>query len=360
VGLLDSTIWLADVDATAAAIPDIGQLSGRSVLVTGATGLIGSALVDVLGRWNATHPGLSPIRIAIAGRSEERVRARFAPFFGAPWFSFAAFDAAAVAGDAPSADIVVHAAGNASPANITREPVETMLAHFWGLERLLDAARRHPGSRVLFVSSSEVYGKKTGDAPFREDEYGWIDLLNPRNSYSLAKRAGETLCAAFAAEHGVDFVVARPGHIYGPTASLSDNRVSSAWAFAAARGEDIVLKSDGAQLRSYCHCLDCASALLAVLLRGGKGRAFNIANPASVLSIRDMARILAASAGVRLRMELPSEAERKGFNPMPNSSLDASSLLALGWTGRYDAPTGFARTVEVLRDVVRQEVSRHA
>ena len=182
MSLLDSPLWLADVDGTVVALPDLESLSGRSVLVTGATGLIASAVVDILGRWNVIHPDASPIRVVVAGRSKDRALDRFAPFTRDPWFSFAFFDASANTGDSPSADFVLHAAGNASPSKIVREPVETMLSHFWGLKRLLDAARTHGSKRVLFVSSSEVYGKKSGDAPFREDEYGWIDLLAPRNS----------------------------------------------------------------------------------------------------------------------------------------------------------------------------------
>ena len=150
----------------------------------------------------------------------------------------------------------------------------------------------------------------------------------------------------------MESVIVRPGHIYGPTASPNDNRVASAFAYAAARGEDIVMKSDGAQLRSLCHCLDCASAMLRVLLRGESGRAYNISNPDSVVTIREMAALLAAAGGVRLIREEASAAEKAGFNPMLNSSLDSAGLQSLGWRGRFDAPRGLARTVEILREIL--------
>ena len=117
------------------------------------------------------------------------------------------------------------------------------------------------------------------------------------------------------------------------TASPSDNRVSSAWAYAVARGENIVMKSDGSQLRSYCYCLDCASALLKILIRGENVHAYNISNPESIISIKEMAEFLVKSASVKLIREEANEEERKGFNPMSNSSLDSSSLQALGWKG---------------------------
>ena len=111
------------------------------------------------------------------------------------------------------------------------------------------------------------------------------------------------------------------------------------------------MKSDGLQVRSYCYCLDCASAILKVLLSGKNCCAYNISNPESIVSIKEMADILCKSAGVKLRMELPTEEERKGFNPMSNSSLESTNLLGLGWRGCFDAETGFSHTVKILKEV---------
>ena len=195
-----------------------------------------------------------------------------------------------------------------------------------------------------------MYGKREGNQPLSESEYGFIDLLVPRNSYSVGKRAAETLCAAYTDEYGLDTVIVRPGHIYGPTASRSDNRVSSAWAYSAADGEDIVMKSDGAQIRSYCYCLDCASAMLFALLEGQTAHAYNISNPDSIITIKEMAGILTDSVGVKLVMSLPTEAERKGFNPMMNSSLESTELQKLGWKGLFDAREGLSHTVRVIQE----------
>ena len=230
-----------------------------------------------------------------------------------------------------------------------------MLSNFIGMKNLLDYANEKGVKKVLYISSSEVYGKKEGTEPYKSNEYGYIDLLNARNSYSVGKRAAETLCASYYDEYGVDSVIVRPGHIYGPTAVESDNRVSSAWAYAVARGENIVMKSDGSQIRSYCYCLDSASAILKVLLKGETVHAYNISNSNSIINIRGMAEILAKSAGVELKMELPSETEKKGFNPMSNSSLDSTELLNLGWKGLFDAERGFSHTVDILKEIILEE-----
>ena len=235
---------------------------------------------------------------------------------------------------------------------IVKEPVETMLSNFLGMKYLLDYAKESGSSRILYISSSEVYGAKPGDEPFKEGEYGYIDLLKSRNSYSIGKCAAETMCVSYADEYGIESVIVRPGHIYGPTASPFDKRVGSAWAYAVAKGEDLIMKSDGSQIRSYVYSLDCASAMLKVLLSGENCHAYNISNPESIITIKDLGQLLAKAGNVELRVELPTEAEKKGFNPMRNSSLEAASLLGLGWKGCFNAEEGLKHTVEILKEII--------
>ena len=346
-----SSRWFQDIDrVTEEALPFLGGMAGKSVLITGAAGLVLSPVVDILIRYNETHD--TPIQILAAGRWLKEMTDRFGEYCDKPYFQFVVYDASRTDNEIDvRADYMIHGASNASPDMIVKEPVETMMSNFTGMKYLLDVAREKGTKRLLYISSSEIYGKKEGDQPYREGEYGYIDLLSARNSYSVGKRAAETLCASYAAEYGVESVIVRPGHIYGPTASPMDSRVASAWSYAAARGEDLVMKSDGAQLRSYCHCLDCASAILTVLLKGENVHAYNISNPDAIVSIREMAELLAGAAGVELKLELPTEAEKKSFNPMSNSSLDSTGLEGLGWKGIFDAPAGFAETVEVLKDM---------
>ena len=350
MNIYDSKLWISDLDETIAALPELAQLANKSVMVTGCTGLICSAVVDVLIRWNETYN--EKINILAAGRSEKKIEARFSPYLAEDWFTFVPYDASSTENDLPlPCDYIIHGASNASPNKIVKEPVETMLSNVLGMKYLLDYAKERRVKRVLYISTSEVYGRKEHNNPSKINEYGWIDLLNSRNSYSIGKCAAETMCASYADEYGVESVIIRPGHIYGPTAVESDNRVSSAWAYDVARGKDVVMKSDGSQIRSYCYCLDSASAILTVLLKGENVHAYNISNPDSIINIRGMAEILTKSAGVQLKMELPTEAEKKGFNPMSNSSLDSTELLALGWRGLFDAERGFSHTVEILKEL---------
>lgn len=350
MNIQDIKLWNYDLDEINSSLLELGKLAGQSVLITGPTGLICSAVVDVLIRYNATHD--EKIKIFAAGRSEEKVKSRFASYTSELWFTFIPYDAAGVNNVLPeSINYIIHGASNASPNHIVAEPVETMLANFNGMKELLDYSRANQTSRIVYISTSEVYGKKDSKEPSKVSDYGGIDILNPRSSYSIGKCAAETLCASYYDEYGVESSIIRPGHIYGPTAGKNDNRVSSTWAYAVARGEDIVMKSDGSQIRSYCYCLDSASAILTVLLKGQSVKAYNISNPESVINIKQMAELLSKSADVNLRFELPTEAEKKGFNPMSNSSLDSTELQELGWKGLFNAERGFAHTVEIIKQM---------
>lgn len=349
--LLKSRKWIADMDAVLTLLPELEKIKDKSILITGAAGLVCSAVVDLIHRFNdLTH---SNIHVFAAGRWSGEMTKRFGDQTQRRDFSFVEYDASRADNHIKvKADYIIHGASNASPALITKEPVETMLSNFLGLKCLLDYAKETEAKRLLYISSSEVYGIKTGCEPFKEGEYGYIDLLNSRNSYSVGKRAAETLCVSYSAEYGTECVIVRPGHIYGPTASPFDNRVSSAWAYNAARGEDIVMKSNGEQIRSYCYCLDCASAILKVLFCGENNYAYNISNPNSVITIHELAEILAKAGGVKLRMESPNEDEKSGFNPMSNSSLESKSLNELGWNGCFNAETGLVHTVDIIKEVI--------
>lgn len=348
--ILQSSKWISDLDETIKMNGALNDLSGSSIFITGCTGLIGSALVDLIIRWNETHNG--KIIIFAAGRDIYKIENRFCPFCQKEWFHSVPYDASAHDNQLTDHfDYIIHGASNATPKTIMQAPVETMLDNVLGVKDLLDYANDTNAKRVLYISSSEVYGNKEREGPIEQNDYGWIDILNPRSSYSVAKCAAETMCASYFDEHNVSTVIVRPGHIYGPTAHMTDSRVSSMWAYTAAQGNEIVMKSEGSQIRSYCYCLDCATALLTVLIKGKDAHAYNISNPDSIITIRDMAILLAKAAGISLNMELPTESEKKAFNPMTNSSLDSTELLALGWRGLFDAERGFSHTVEILREM---------
>ena len=332
-----------DLENTVGCIPNIEKLNNKAVLITGATGLICSSVTDLLLFLNKYYS--ANITIYIAGRNLSRAEKRFANYQEGKDYHFVKYDAVKDAVDV-CVDYVIHGASNASPALFVQQPVETMMANIVGLYSLMSSVKAK-GARLLYISSSEVYGNKDNQDPYREGDYGYIDILNPRACYPLAKRASETLCIACMEEYNIDTVIVRPGHIYGPSIAATDNRASAEFTRNAIKGEDITMKSLGNQLRSYCYELDCASAILTVLINGESGNAYNISNNKSIVTIAQMADAFASAAGKQVVYELPTDLERKGYNMMTNSSLCSEKLEQLGWKAQYNITEGTAKTLRL-------------
>ncbi|MBO4457865.1 MAG: NAD-dependent epimerase/dehydratase family protein [Butyrivibrio sp.] len=340
-----------DVRLVAGSIPNIQKLYNKKILITGATGMLCSPVVDIISLLNKEKN--AGIELMIAGRSRERCSDRFKGVLEDDDYKFIDYDANYMYKLNVSADYIIHGASNADNRRFMKEPVETLLSNVIGLKTLLDLAADSKGSRLLFVSSSEVYGNRElfsyeNEGEIKETEYGYVDILSSRSCYPSGKRAAESLCASYISEYDVDAVIVRPGYIYGPTISSSDSRASAAFTLDAKAGRDIVMKSKGEQLRSYCYMLDCASALLSVLINGECNEAYNISNKDSIVSIRDVAECLAKESGVKVVFEIPSEEEQKSFNPMKNSVLDSTNLESLGWKAHFDLKEGIKRTLKFL------------
>lgn len=315
-------------------------LTGATVLITGATGLIGSCVADLLIECGAS--------VFVAGRDEHRMHVRFRDHH--KFVGFVQFDAIDPRPIERAFDYIVHCAGLAHPIAYAAEPVETILTTLRGTVALLDHVRAH-GGRLIYISSSEVYGTRLGMVPYSESDYARVDPLDSRSCYPESKRCAENLCASYLSEYGIDFVVARPGHIYGPTITLSDSRAHAQFAKLAAAGEDIVMKSSGEQLRSYVHTIDCATAVAQIMVNGTSGEAYNVSSDQSFVSVRQMAEAFATAGGVRIVLEKPTAREAAGYNRMSCSALDGSRLEALGWAPSYNMLDGAKETVEVLREM---------
>ncbi|WP_434810431.1 NAD-dependent epimerase/dehydratase family protein [Microbacterium sp. bgisy189] len=343
------TYW-EDLRTASASIPNVDRLRGSRILVTGATGMICSAVVDLLLFLNREFD--ADITVFVAGRSEADANRRFGGFAADKRFVFVQYDATSndPAAQSIEVDFIIHGASNANPALYMQHPVETMLANIVGLSAMFDVARAAAAKRVLYVSSSEVYGQKDGTQPYAEQDFGYLDILHQRAGYPSSKRAGESLCVAYGMEYGIDSVIVRPGHIYGPSIRDADNRVSADVTRKALAGEDVVLKSAGAQLRSYCYTLDCASAILTVLLDGDSANAYNISNPHSICTVRELAEAVAHAGGVALRFDVPADATAGVHNLMDNSSLASDKLESLGWKPAFDLQHGVDRMLAVLRE----------
>lgn len=301
------------------------KLSGTNILVTGATGLIGGCLVEAL----MMNPNRD-YQVYASGRNEDRAKKRFKDCSTNESFHFIKYDVTAPLEGNFQFDYIIHAASNASPNFFAQKPVEVIKSNVDGVVNLMEYGLRHGMKRFLYVSSGEVYGEGDGRV-FTEDYSGYVNCATPRACYPSSKRAAETLCVSYAAEYGADVVIARPCHTYGPHFTDQDNRVYAQFIRNVLRGEDIVMKSTGKQYRSWCYVVDCVSALLYILLKGKNGEAYNIADEASNISIRELAELVASIGGRKVIIDIPNTDEKRGFNVVMKSVYNTSKLKSLGW-----------------------------
>lgn len=318
------------------------KLSGSNILVTGATGLIGSTLIDLL-MSNPRHD----YAVYASGRNVIRAKKRFEQYFSSDFFHFVTYDVMSPIESDIHFDYIIHAASNASPGSFSSNPVEVMKANILGVSNLIEYGIRHGMRRFLYVSSGEVYGEGDGRI-FAEEYSGYVDSMNPRSCYPSSKRASETLCVSYYNEYAADVVIVRPCHIFGPNFTDVDNRVYAQFIRNVLNGEDIVMKSSGEQFRSWCYVVDCVSAILYVLLKGVSGQAYNIADPTSVCTIRQLAEMLANIGNTRVVMKVPSETEKKGYNLVSKSVFSIEKLEKLGWKVSGNMADKMRNTVKQL------------
>lgn len=345
MNVLNSELYVNDLTRAVNAF-DVKEIYGKNIVVTGGLGLIGSAIVDLLLWHNKINN--ANISIYVAARQEKVFDCKYKSFDN---IYFVEYDALNTINFKFRPDYIIHCAGSASPELYTSSPVETILSNFNGVYNLLEFCKKNCVKRLLYVSSSEVYGNKLNEDAFVEYVYGNIDIDSIRSSYSVAKRASEMLCKSYSNEYNVNTVIVRPGHIFGPTASVNDKRISSSFPFKAARGEKLEMKSAGLQKRSYCYCLDCAVAILVALVRGKYGEAYNIGHN-EITTIRTMAEIVAEAANVELITATPTEQELSSFNPMNNSSLNNEKIKELGYSDTFTVFEGLSHTVQILKEMI--------
>ena len=317
-----------------------------SVLISGATGLIGSFLIDVL-MWRNIYKKTN-CRILALGRSVEKAQKRFSFYIDSPLFHFISHninEPLQEKMDEPI-DYVLHLASNTHPVAYATDPIGTIATNIIGLKNMLDFSVRHHAKRFAFASSNEIYGENRGDKELFDEHYcGYIDCNTLRAGYPESKRCGEALCQAYIKQKNLDVVIPRFTRSYGPTMLESDTKAISQFIKKAVAGEDIVLKSAGNQYYSYTYMADAVSGLLTVLLLGKKGEAYNIANQSSDITLKDLAAILAKIAQTKVVFELPDEVEKSGYSKATKARLNGEKIKKLGWNPKYNIETGLKKTV---------------
>lgn len=320
----------------------------RTVLLSGATGLIGTFLVDVLMYRNRMYD--ADISVIAVGRDKSKAKRRFDEHFDNPLFSFYEADINRDFDIPRRADYVIHAASNTHPLQYSNDPVGTILTNVTGTKNVLDYAKESGAKRTVFLSSVEIYGENRGDVErFDEGYLGYIDCNTLRAGYPEGKRAGEALCQAYRKQYGLDIVIPRLSRTYGPTMTEGDSKAVAQFIKKGVAGENIVLKSKGDQLYSYSYVADAVSGILCVMLSGEDGEAYNISDEASDVTLKELSDMIARYVGSEVIFELPDETESAGYSKATKALLYSGKLKTLGWKATYTMEDGIRRTIEILK-----------
>ena len=317
------------------------QLDGKTVLVTGATGMLASYV---------TWPLLSlreqaGIRVSVIAlcRDARKAEAYFGPFVGKPYFRLLLQDVCEPIPCEGPVDYVFHLAGNASPHFINADPVGIMKCNLLGTMNVLECARAWQTRKVIFASTREVYGKNEEAKLLDEQAYGTLDPLDDRSCYPESKRAAETLLKSYYLQYGIPFNVVRIAHSYGPTMWLEhDGRVMADLMGDAVAGRDIVLKSSGEAVRAFIYVTDAVVGMFTVLFHGAAAKAYNLANETEPIRVKELARELAAIRDVQV---VVSEGEQKGYCAYRRTALDTSAIEQLGWRPQVSLQEGIRRVL---------------
>ena len=328
--------------------------AGKSILITGATGLIGSLCVKAFLEHNRRYP--TPISVIALARDPDKAarvyRDEPEAIEAIPNVRFVFRDITELIPPALRCDYIIHTASVTSSRLFVTRPVEVIEGIYQGTRQVLEYAREHAVEGLVYLSSMEVFGSVDTERRLREDELGQIRLDAVRSCYPEAKRLAELLCHCYAEEYGVPVRVARLAQTFGAGVGATENRVFAQFARSALRGEDIVLHTRGKSVGNYCYTRDTIRALFLLLTAGEKGAAYSVVNEETSRSIAEMAALVAekfSNGRSRVVFDIPEDG-RYGYAPDTKLRLSADKIRALGWQAEIDLEEMYRRMLPDLEE----------
>lgn len=329
------------------------ELSGGTLLVTGASGFLCSYLLDVVAALNDAALG-PPCKLIALDNFKSGLSDRIAHLRTRPDVRFVLHDVGQAFEPEEPVDWIVHGASIASPSLYRQFPLETIDVNVNGTRHMLEIARRGARS-MLYLSTSEIYGDPgPGFIPTREDFRGNVSCTGPRACYDESKRLGETLCTTYFRLYRTPVKIVRPFNVYGPGQRLDDGRIIPDMMTDALRRRPLVLYSDGRATRSFCYVRDAVRGMLSVLLSHADGEAFNLGNDAEEISVAGLAeRISEVAAPPRLPVEYRRSLDPHYLTDNPERRCpDISKLRSLGnWRPEVGLTEGLSRTLRSYREL---------
>lgn len=345
--MIRTKAYYSDIEALLKLPLGWDKLKGQTILITGASGMVGTLLIDVLMEGNA-HKQFDSKVIAV-GRNKQHLEERFSIYENSPYLELVTQDINLSFQENLKVDYMIHAASNTHPVAYSLDPIGTITTNVIGTYNLLELARKSSCKRILLLSSVEIYGENRDDTDVFDESYcGYLDCNTLRAGYPESKRMAESLCNAYAQKYGLEFVIGRLSRLYGPTMKMDDTKAISQFILNGAKKQDIVLKSKGQQLYSYCYAADAIQGILCILLNGKSGEAYNIADSESIITLKALANTISELCGTKVIFELPSDIETQGFSKAMIATMSSEKIEKLGWRAQTNLVEGLKKTLEMI------------
>lgn len=334
-----------DLDIIRKGISNWNMYRDTTILVTGATGRLGryilEALVDIDLKYNLN------LRVVGMARNNDKAKDVFGELLEFPNVSFIYQDVNTPIEFEGDVKYIFHTVGPAAPMDYKRSTVNTLWAHVNGTHNVLEFARLHNTKKIFYVSTVEVFGEQKADVKIAEDYMGPLQHLKSRACYPEAKRVCETMLACYKDDYGIDFCGVRLCHTLGAGIVLDDGRGFAEFIDCALKGVDIVLHSDGSAMRTYTYTPDAVNAMFMIMERGESGCMYNVAAEQNLISIRDLAVLIASlSPKKTTKVVFSQEASNMPYLPFKLAIMDTSKIRELGWTPQTDIKKMFKWTIE--------------
>ena len=317
------------------------NFTNKTILVTGANSMLGTYMAYLF-LYLKEKSNLN-IKTVVLTRSIEKTKELFYDFLDKSYFEIIHQDITAPIKYIGKIDYIFHFAGNASPRYINSDPVGILQANLLGMFNVMEFSRDKEPQRIIFASTREVYGAVEGDS-LSEESFGILNPMENRSCYPESKRAAESIMRSYFLQHGINGISVRIAHCYGPGMKIeNDGRIMSDLIGDAVHDRNIVLKSSGEAIRSFCYLTDAIIGMIQIVLYGKVGEAYNLANETEPVSIKELANMISKINSQEIKYD--TKQSQAGYCNYTRVELNTSKLQNLGFKPEVKLIDGIKRTI---------------